>query len=29
MSEEILGQQYLAALHQAFPCVVLDEAWQT
>ncbi|VEB88136.1 formate hydrogenlyase subunit 5 [Citrobacter koseri] len=29
MSEEKLGQQYLAALHQAFPGVVLDEAWQT
>ena len=29
MSEEKLGQQYLAALHQAFPGVVLDESWQT
>ena len=29
MSEEKIGQQYLAALHQAFPGVVLDEAWQT
>lgn len=29
MSEEKIGQHYLAALHQAFPGVVLDEAWQT
>lgn len=29
MSEEKVGQHYLAALHQAFPGVVLDEAWQT
>ncbi|WP_375803641.1 hypothetical protein, partial [Enterobacter kobei] len=25
MSEEKIGQHYLAALHQAFPGVVLDE----
>ncbi len=29
MSEEKISQHYLAALHQAFPGVVLDEAWQT
>lgn len=29
MSEEKVGQHYLAALHQAFPGVVLDEGWQT
>ena len=29
MSEEKIGQHYLAALHQASPGVVLDEAWQT
>ncbi len=29
MSEEKKGQQYLAALHQAFPGVVLEESWQT
>ena len=29
LSEEKKGQQYLAALHQAFPGVVLDEGWQT
>src|SRR5690606_40090145 len=29
MSEEKVGQQYLAALHQAFPGVVLEESWQT
>ncbi|STU62632.1 formate hydrogenlyase subunit 5 [Klebsiella pneumoniae subsp. ozaenae] len=26
MSEEKIGQHYLAALHQAFPGVVLDES---
>lgn len=29
MSEEKLGQHYLAALNEAFPGVVLDHAWQT
>ncbi|WP_230582582.1 hypothetical protein, partial [Cronobacter malonaticus] len=29
MSEEKTGQHYLRALHEAFPGVVLDEAWQT
>ena len=29
MSEEKKGQQYLAALYQAFPGVVLEESWQT
>lgn len=29
MSEEKIGQHYLAALHRAFPGVVLDEARQT
>ena len=29
MSEEKLGQHYLAALNEAFPGLVLDHAWQT
>jgi formate hydrogenlyase subunit 5 len=29
MSEEKIGQHYLAALHKQFPHAVIDEAWQT